>query len=192
MLGQFSRDIRRDALLAGMNQSNRVEKLFAQEILEQVAAGAGLKRAQHLNVAGIRCQDNNSCPRKFAANRRDRVDAVHFRHLQVHQDHVRLMSTKLLDRLTPVRGFGDEFHVGLSREKFRDAVTEQRMVINRQNTNGLSTHSSLSFDASLRLRKSRKPERPLETAYAMEPGMLKSTSVPAPAWLQISSWAPIC
>jgi len=29
MLCQFSRDIRRDALLAGMNQPNRVEELFA-------------------------------------------------------------------------------------------------------------------------------------------------------------------
>src|SRR5258708_6602032 len=124
MLGEFRRDIRRDAFLPGMYQPNSLQKLLAQKILEQVAASAGPERAQHLDVSGVGCQDNNSRPWEFAANRYDGVYTVHLWHLQVHQDHIRLMYSELLDRLTAIGSLCYEFHVGLSREELRNAIAE--------------------------------------------------------------------
>jgi len=48
-----------------------------------------------------RCQDDDSGLGKLAANGAYRIDAVHFRHLQVHQSDVWTQRTELLDRFTP-------------------------------------------------------------------------------------------
>jgi hypothetical protein len=47
----------------------------------------------------------------LAADRDDRIESAHLRHLQIHQRDVRTIQTKLLDGLTPIPGFGDKLYV---------------------------------------------------------------------------------
>jgi hypothetical protein len=61
---------------------------------------------------------------KLGANRDQRVETVHLRHLQVHQRHVGMETSKLLDRFAPVRRFADEHHVGFIGDQPGNAVSQ--------------------------------------------------------------------
>jgi hypothetical protein len=45
------------------------------------------------------------------------------------------MSTKLLDRLAAVRGFGDQSHIRLGADEYGYALPYEGVVVNRQNSN---------------------------------------------------------
>src|SRR6266481_4333914 len=79
--------------------------------------------------------------RKLAANCADGVDAAHLRHLQVHQGDVRMMPSKLFDRLQSITGFRNQFHVYLMPDQRGDAGAEKGMVVYGQYSN----HSSSCF-----------------------------------------------
>ncbi len=127
-----------------MNQANGFQKFFPQKTLEQVGSSAGFERAQHLNVSCVGRQNDNSRSREFPANRNHGIDTVHFRHLQIHQGHIGTMQSVLCDRLSSVGCLGNQCHVGLSGQKRGHALAEQRMVVDRENTNGgaVSAHDS--------------------------------------------------
>jgi hypothetical protein len=72
---------------------------------------------------------------KLATNRADRIDAAHLGHLQVHQRNVRAMGSKQVERFSAGRRFGHEFHIGLVADQRRDSVAEERMIIDRQDSN---------------------------------------------------------
>ena len=91
--------------------------------------------AKNLNVALVGRQHDNFRIGKFSPNRYDRIEAVHLRHLQVHQRDVWTMSTELLDRLAAVRGFGDQSHIRLGADEYGYALPYEGMVVNRQNSN---------------------------------------------------------
>ena len=56
---------------------------------------------------------------KLVANGDDGIDAVHLRHLQVHQRDIRPMRPELLDRLAAIGGLGDQIHVRLDSPAVR-------------------------------------------------------------------------
>jgi len=58
-------------------------------------------------------------PVKFTPNRDDRIEAIHFRHRQVHQGDVRTERAKLVDRLTSIRSFRDYVHFRNDRTRAR-------------------------------------------------------------------------
>jgi len=58
---------------------------------------SGFEGTCNLHIAGVGRRYNNSCVRKFAVNGIERVEAVPFRHLQVHQRDIRVMHLELLD-----------------------------------------------------------------------------------------------
>src|SRR5713101_6819093 len=100
-----------------MNQTNRREKLFPQQTLEQVRSSAGLEGTQHLDVSHVSRQNDDSSRGEFSANRDHGVDAVHFWHLQIHQGYIGTMFSELFDRLAAVRSLSNKFHVRLTGQK---------------------------------------------------------------------------
>ncbi len=125
-----------------MNRADGRQQLFAQGAFQEIATGASFERAQHLSVARVRRQHDDSGVGFLCANRLQRTEAVHFRHLQVHQRHVGTMSAELLNRVASVLRFGDEHHVRLVRNQSRDPGAEQRMVVDGENPNsiGIAVH----------------------------------------------------
>src|SRR5271166_927259 len=89
MLGKLVGDLRENRLLAGMDGTDCVQQFLMQEIFQQVSPSASLEGAQNLNVARVGGQYDDSCLRKFVANSNQRIEAVHFRHLQ-QQRHLRI------------------------------------------------------------------------------------------------------
>jgi hypothetical protein len=61
----------------------------------------------------------------------NRVDTVHFRHLNIKEGHIRSHQTKLLDRLEPVGSLGKQLHIGLIGQHCGQALAKDRMIINR-------------------------------------------------------------
>jgi hypothetical protein len=88
MLGKVRRHLRHDSLEPRMNETNGLQQFFPQSALEQVGPSPGLERAQHLGVAHVRGEHDDARGREFSANRDHGIDAVHLRHLQVHQGDV--------------------------------------------------------------------------------------------------------
>jgi hypothetical protein len=68
------------------------------------------------------------------ANRDQRVDAAHLRHLDVEQRHVGANGAKLLDRFASGRGLCHELHVALRPYECRDSRAEQGMIVCGQHT----------------------------------------------------------
>ena len=73
--------------------------------------------ANNLYITFVGRQDNDSRIREFSPNRDDGIEAIHLRHLEIHQRDVGSMLTELLHSLAPIRGFGDQSHIGLSTEE---------------------------------------------------------------------------
>jgi hypothetical protein len=50
---------------------------------------ASLNGTDNLRIAGVRGQHDDFCVWKFISNGNERINAIHSRHLQVHQRNVR-------------------------------------------------------------------------------------------------------
>jgi hypothetical protein len=88
---------------------------------------------KNLHIAVLGRQYNDLRIGKFCPNRNDRIEAVHLRHLQVHQCDVRTMRTELLNRLTPIRGFRYKSQSGLTTDEYSYALSYENMIVNREN-----------------------------------------------------------
>ena len=73
--------------------------------------------------------------RELRPNGDQRVEAVHLRHLQVHQRDVRPVSPELLDRVAAVGGLCHQRHVRLDADEPGDPVANERMIVDRENPN---------------------------------------------------------
>jgi hypothetical protein len=95
------------------------------------------------------------------------------------------MFSELFNRLTAIRSFGNQRHVRLPGQKSGNAFPEQGVIVDRKNPNGwaIRAHTPLPSWCETTLAG--------DIPYAIEAGMLNSTSVPAPASLHMSSRAPI-
>ena len=102
-------------------------------IFEQVTSCSRFECAKNLHIAFVRRQHNDFRFGKFSPNCDDGIQAVHLRHLQVHQRDVRPMRTKLLDSLAPIGCFGDQSHTGLSAEEYGYALPYENMIVNCEN-----------------------------------------------------------
>jgi hypothetical protein len=68
-----------------------------------------------------------------ASNRDDGIQAVHLRHLHVHDRDVRAMHTKLLDRLTPIRSFRYQSQFRLTTDECSYALYYENMIVHCKN-----------------------------------------------------------
>jgi hypothetical protein len=98
-------------------------------------------RAQHLDIARVRSQDDDAGIRGFSSNTDDCVDTVQRRHLELHQSHIRPVQSELFDRFLSVGSFRDQLHIGLSVYQRCDSLAEQRVVVYGKNAN----HSFAAF-----------------------------------------------
>jgi len=64
-----------------------------------------------------------------AANRGDRIQAVHLRHLQVHEREVRPMGAELLNRFAAIRRFANQRQIRFGTDQDGDALSHQNMIV---------------------------------------------------------------
>src|ERR1700689_4723087 len=107
MLSQLGGDLRGDSLLAGMDSTYAVQEFSAHVSLQYVTPRTSFKSAQHLDIACVRRQDNDSGVGEFAADADDCLDAVQGRHLEIHQRYIRPVQSELFDRFLSVGSFRD-------------------------------------------------------------------------------------
>jgi hypothetical protein len=67
--------------------------------------------------------------RELLADSLHRVDAIHLRHLQAHQGHIRSIFSVRFDRFQPIFGLGNKFHIRLLLQRECDPVADKRMVV---------------------------------------------------------------
>ena len=142
-----------------------------QGVLEQIGLRAGLERAQRLHIAGIGGQHDDARLRELAADRNDRIEPAHLRHLQIHQRDVGTVRAKLLDGLAPVGGLGDHLHVRLSSDQSHDALADERMIIHRKDPDGggFAAHDSLGASSLRFVRQATHGQILAVCAYARSP-----------------------
>ena len=66
-----------------------------------------------LHIARIGGEDDDAGFWKLAADRADRIQTAHLRHLQVHQCDIWPVRPELLHGLAPIRGFSHQRQIGL-------------------------------------------------------------------------------
>ena len=66
-----------------------------------------------------------------------RLQSVHVRHRQVHDDDVRAEAFVVLHRGAAVAGFGDHFHVRLRVEQKAQPLPHSFVILDEQHTNGI-------------------------------------------------------
>ncbi len=75
------------------------------------------------------------------AERLERLDAVHLRHFEVEQQHVRDDAARLRDDLTPVRRRADDLEIGLRAENGDQTIAHDRVIVGDEDTNGHNADS---------------------------------------------------
>ena len=68
--------------------------------------------------------------------------AIPIGHLDVHQDHIRLESSGLFQRFSPVPALPDYLEIRLRIDQPRNPLTKEIVVVHQQNTQAV--HPSLS------------------------------------------------
>ena len=74
-----------------MDLPDRVFQLLEKHVFQQVALRARLESAIDVFVSVVSSEHDDSRFSKLLSNLRNRIDAAHHRHAQVHQRDVRLM-----------------------------------------------------------------------------------------------------
>ena len=135
MVSQLGGDLRGYSLLTGMDSTDGVQEFSMHVSLQYVTPRTSFKSAQHLDVACVRRQDDDSGVGEFASNADDCLDAVQGRHLEIHQRYIRPVQSELFDSFLSVGGFRDQLHVGFSVDQRCDPFAEEGMVVDRKNPN---------------------------------------------------------
>ena len=91
-----------------------VEELLRAGVLQQEAAGPCLQGVEEVVVA-VEGGHDDDVPQVLGDEVAGGLDAVHPRHLDVHQHDVGAGRPRLLDRLEPVGGLADDLDVVLDR-----------------------------------------------------------------------------
>src|SRR5262249_35359686 len=132
VLRNFRLNLPWDVSLAGVYCANRTEHVPAERVLQQITARAGLECTKRLRIPRIPGQHNDTGTGELSADMGNSRDAVHVRHTQVHERYVRAMASEALDRVMPVHGFSDQFHIGLTLDYRRDTLAYQWMIIDTE------------------------------------------------------------
>src|SRR5215831_15447677 len=126
-----------------MNGADSLDELFSHQILEQISGSTGLKCSSGLSIARVSRQDNDASVRKLGPDSRNRPDAAHVGHAEVHQRHIRPQATKALNGLTPTAGLSDQGHILLTVEHRCDSFPQELVIVDGE----YSDHPGVLCDA---------------------------------------------
>ncbi len=129
-----------DVAAAAGDLADSRDDLDVGRLLEHVAARAGGERLADVARVVLHREDEDlrlgplSCSSVGITSRPSAV-----RHHDVHQDHVGLQRPRLEDRLTAGAGLADRLDVVLAREQQADAGADDRVVVDDQHPDRLSS-----------------------------------------------------
>src|SRR5512132_125916 len=129
------RAVFRQTLLAACGLDDRLDQLRGDPILCDVAGRAGVTRTVDVG-GGVRARQYQYAGiRPRLANPPGRLDSVHHRHADIHQDNVRLELQRQLDCLRTVARAPDDLEGALAGEDRLERLGEQPMVVHDQDAN---------------------------------------------------------
>ncbi len=99
---------------------------------DQIRLRAGCDGPANVLVPLICRKHNHRALRAFRPNRRDRLNAAHIRHSQIHQDHIRRVLQRERDCLSSGSGLSHDHHVRLPTDDTQEPDTHHRVVIGDQ------------------------------------------------------------
>ena len=132
LLDEPAGDLRREQRVAVGDDAHRREQLLGQRVLEQEAARAGAQRFEHVLVEIERGQDRARGSTAVASSPRDatrRLEPVHLRHPDVHEDDVGTLERHQVDGFGAVRGLADDLDVVGRSQQHGEAAAHQRLVV---------------------------------------------------------------
>ena len=147
-------------------------EFFRFEFLQQIAVGAGADGGQDVGLVVGDGEDHAARLRILRFQGEQGFDAVHALHVEVDQDQVGLELLRQRNAAEPVAGFADQFHFIIGAHQLGNALAEQRVIVNQQDTD---THSLSSPESSTGTRCG---------------GKLSTTLVPPPVRGRIASVPP--
>src|SRR5215470_14259158 len=116
-----------------MNRPDPEEEFLRRHVLQQEAAGPGLKRGERVLVQVERCQHEYAGPVTVLADPPGRLDAVEPGHPDVHHDHVGGSGPQQAHGGRAVAGLPDDVHIRLSVEHHPEPGPHQLLVVDEDN-----------------------------------------------------------
>ena len=80
--------------------------------LVEKALGSGQFNGMRFVRSRVNRESEDLNERKFGAYAARRLDAIHFRHRDIHQDNIRPECVRLSDRVDPIGGFAHDLKLG--------------------------------------------------------------------------------
>src|SRR5207253_7589253 len=114
------------------------DQLVTREGLDQELAGPRLHSPPQVVPLALDRHDDDRGPGRLLGQHLGRLDAVHDRHVDVHQDQVRGDLLRLLDALLAIDGGGDDLDVGLEGEQLLEIVQRAGDVVHDQDFDWLA------------------------------------------------------
>ena len=108
-----------------------VEELLRAGVLQQEAARPGVERVEQVVVA-VEGRHDHHVSEVLGDEVAGGLDAVHPRHLDVHQDDVGARRAGLLDGLEAVGRLGHDLDVVLDRQHHREPRAHHRVVVDEE------------------------------------------------------------
>src|SRR5262245_35323000 len=140
-----SLNFRWDATQSSPDSTDGFDDNLPEGPLEQIALRPGLQGSIDVFIAIVGSQYNKAACGELAANGCDRFDAADAGKSQVHQRHVRLMTTKKRNCILTSFGFSHDLQIGLKANHRSEALPDNRMIVHDHQSD-LSIHGICSSD----------------------------------------------
>ena len=120
---------------AGMGSPDRLGQLVNRGVFEQISDGSRLQRPLHQLLFSKTGQRDNLDGRMRLPDSMDGSSAMHLRHHQVHQDHIRLKLGAQAYRFGAVRCLTDQFQVVKRFQKDSQTTPHHVVIIDDHHAN---------------------------------------------------------
>ena len=124
--------------LPGMHAPDGGAQLVGAERLDQELARTGEHRAAEVVRLALDAHHHDRRGGHRTTELLGRGDAVHARHVDVHQDDIRRQSCRGVDGLQAGRCDGDDLDVGLEREQLGEVFTRLGDIVDDDDPDGVS------------------------------------------------------
>ena len=121
-----------DVTVALRDLLDRAHERLVRRLLEDVALRAGLEPAAEQRALGVGGEDQDLRAGHALGQQLRRLEAVHPRHADVHDDHVGLAPLRELDRGRAVGGLADDADVRRPREREPQSFAHDLVVVDDQ------------------------------------------------------------